>query len=162
MIYPAEFMQDFSLSFASQTLTQSMIQIYIALSTCAGRTSSNSRFSPSFVIVKERIHRAKDRAASRRPQWEEDEIKNIICAALRGKLSGYKPESQIRPFHTSLIDKDRLALFSFIQSLNTTFGVSIFEPVAVILAANNFRVAKKGEKIGTRISAAAQAQIQKI
>ena len=34
--------------------------------------------------------------------------------------------------------------------------------MAVILAANNFRVAKKGEKIGTRISAAAQAQIQKI
>ncbi|HUS49630.1 MAG TPA: TdeIII family type II restriction endonuclease, partial [Candidatus Paceibacterota bacterium] len=31
-----------------------------------------------------------------------------------------------------------MALFSFIHSLNTTFGISIFEPVAETLASLNF------------------------
>lgn len=35
------------------------------------------------------------------------------------------------PFHTRLLGKDRMALFSFIHSLNTNFGTSIFEPVAL-------------------------------
>ena len=42
------------------------------------------------------------------------------------------------PFHTRLLGRDRLALYSFIQSLNTTFGTSIYEPVAEVVAQENF------------------------
>ena len=38
------------------------------------------------------------------------------------------------PFHTRLLGTDRLALYSFIHSLNTNSGTSVFEPVAVALA----------------------------
>lgn len=57
-------------------------------------------------------------------------IKNRLSAALRAKFADYAPESAYMPFHTRLLGKDRMALYSFIQSLNTNFGTSIFEPVA--------------------------------
>jgi len=47
------------------------------------------------------------------------------------------------PFHTRLLGKDRLALYSFIHSLNTNFGTTIFEPVAVALASTHFKVAEE-------------------
>jgi len=66
------------------------------------------------------------------------------------------------PFHYRLLGKDRMALFSFIHSLNTTFGTSIFEPVAKILAKNNFIEAKTQYVIGEKISEKAQIEIQHI
>ena len=66
------------------------------------------------------------------------------------------------PFHTSLLGKDRLALYSFIHSLNTNFGTAIFEPVALELAKGRFASAKSQVKTGQMISAAAQDEIQKI
>ena len=65
-------------------------------------------------------------------------IEAVIEDSLRAKLAKYQPESTHMPFHYRLLGKDRMALFSFIQSLNTTFGTSIFEPVAVALAARTF------------------------
>ncbi len=43
-------------------------------------------------------------------------------------------------FHHRLLGKDRYAMFSFIQSMNTTFGMSIWEQTPVILAngVNNY------------------------
>jgi type II restriction enzyme len=46
------------------------------------------------------------------------------------------------PFHTRLLGQDRMALFSFIHSLNTNFGTSIFEPVAKALALSSFASAE--------------------
>jgi len=66
------------------------------------------------------------------------------------------------PFHYRLLGKDRMALFSFIHSLNTTFGSSIFEPVAETLASLNFRKAQKQYIVGDSISVEAQSEIQKI
>lgn len=69
-------------------------------------------------------------------------IKETIKDCIRAKFQSYKPETNEMPFHYRLLGKDRMALYSFIQSLNTTFGVSIYEPVAIALAAGKFRVAK--------------------
>jgi len=55
-----------------------------------------------------------------------------------------------------------MALFSFIHSLNTTFGTSIFEPVAETLASLKFPVAKKQFVVGDTISEQAQNEIQHI
>ena len=57
-------------------------------------------------------------------------IEYTIKDSLRRKFESYKPETKHMPFHYRLLGKDRMALYSFIQSLNTTFGTSIFEPVA--------------------------------
>ncbi len=66
------------------------------------------------------------------------------------------------PFHTRLLGTDRLALYSFIHSLNTNFGTSVFEPVAVALAKSNFADAKAQIKAGEYISEEAFRVIQEI
>ncbi|PJE72762.1 MAG: TdeIII family type II restriction endonuclease [Candidatus Tagabacteria bacterium CG10_big_fil_rev_8_21_14_0_10_40_13] len=65
---------------------------------------------------------------------QHDKIKNYLIAKIREKLSTYSPETQSMPFHFRLLGKDRMALFSFIQSVNTTLGTSIFEKVGQIIA----------------------------
>ena len=69
-------------------------------------------------------------------------IKELLTTTVREKLRAYKPETLHMPFHHRLLGKDRYAMFSFIQSMNTTFGMSIWEQVAVILAegAGNYAV----------------------
>jgi type II restriction enzyme len=89
-------------------------------------------------------------------------IKNILTNTLKNKFNNYKPETSYMPFHTSLLGKDRIALFSFIQSLNTTFGTTIFEPVAKELAKNNFEIAETQINLTDKISEKAQIVINEI
>ncbi len=90
------------------------------------------------------------------------EIENVLRNSLRHKFQNYKPEPASMPFHTRLLGSDRLALFSFIHSLNTNFGTSIFEPVALALSQNNFKICKTQDTAGTLISEQAQIVIQDI
>ena len=55
-----------------------------------------------------------------------------------------------------------MALFSFIQSLNTTFGTSIYEPVAIELARDRFKNASSQITPYNRISQESQRVIQSI
>ena len=89
-------------------------------------------------------------------------VENTIKESLRNKFQSYKPETNNMPFHYRLLGQDRMALFSFIHSLNTTFGTSIFEPVAETLARLNFSVAQKRFVVGDTISEEAQTEIQRI
>jgi len=93
---------------------------------------------------------------------QHKQIQDIIRTSLRRKLEKYRPESQHMPFHTRLLGKDRLALYSFIHSLNTNFGVTIFEPVALELATSKGSRAASHIVVGNMISEAAQAEIQRI
>jgi len=89
-------------------------------------------------------------------------IENTVKDSLRKKFQTYNPETSNMPFHYRLLGRDRMALFSFIHSLNTTFGTSIFEPVAETLASLNFPFAQKQYVVGDSISEQAQAEIQRI
>jgi len=91
-------------------------------------------------------------------QYVEEVIKNC----LRNKFKHYHPESNNMPFHYRLLGKDKMALYSFIQSLNTTFGASIFEPVAVAIAKDNFARAQSQYVVGNKISNGCQQVIQQI
>lgn len=66
------------------------------------------------------------------------------------------------PFHTRLLGKDRMALYSFIQSLNTNFGTSIFEPVAEELGKKHFSNIQRQVSPGNKITKDAQRVIQDI
>ncbi|WP_286005739.1 TdeIII family type II restriction endonuclease [Campylobacter avium] len=92
----------------------------------------------------------------------KEKIKARLSVALRQKFTNYKPESAFMPFHTRLLGKDRMALYSFIQSLNTNFGTSIFEPVAEELALQNFDVVKRQVEAGSIITKEDQRVIQDI
>lgn len=89
-------------------------------------------------------------------------IEATVRTSLRNKFLHYKPESAGMPFHYRLLGKDRMALFSFIQSLNTTFGTSIYEPIAVALAKTRFSKAESQHNPGNQISEEAQITIQNI
>lgn len=89
-------------------------------------------------------------------------VEEVLRTSLRKKFQNYKPEPSAMPFHTRLLGKDRLALYSFIHSLNTNFGTSIFEPVALSLAKSKFKRAESQAIAGDKISAKAQIEIQKI
>ena len=89
-------------------------------------------------------------------------VEEVLKASLRNKFQNYKPEPASMPFHTRLLGKDRLALYSFIHSLNTNFGTSIFEPVGLALAQKSFKMAASQATAGDHISAGAQSEIQKI
>jgi len=65
---------------------------------------------------------------------QKKEIKTYLISKIREKLAKYNPETSSMPFHFRLLGNDRMALFSFIQSVNTTLGTSIFEKVGQIIA----------------------------
>lgn len=94
--------------------------------------------------------------------FNEDSIASVLKRCLRQKFQNYKPEPSSMPFHTRLLGKDRLALYSFIHSLNTNFGTSIFEPAAKALAMDNFAIAESQRVAGNTISSDAQRVIQDI
>lgn len=89
-------------------------------------------------------------------------IKTVIADCLRSKFQNYRPESGNMPFHYRLLGKDRMALYSFIQSLNTTFGTSIFEPAAVALATGRFAKVESQYDVGNKIFSDCQQKIQTI
>ena len=94
---------------------------------------------------------------------EKNTIRQVIAESLRSKFATYEPkEKTLMPFHTRLLGKDRMALFSFIQSLNTTFGTKIYEPVAESLARLHFAHVERGKKSREIISEGAQNAINEI
>lgn len=92
----------------------------------------------------------------------KNHIVETIKICLKDKFQNYKPETDNMPFHYRLLGKDRMALFSFLQSLNTTFGTSIYEPVAKELAKTIFKEVHTQYKLGNIITQDAQNEIQKI
>lgn len=93
---------------------------------------------------------------------QKTNIENILKESLRNKFQNYNPEPAVMPFHTRLLGKDRMALFSFIHSLNTNFGTTIFEPVALELAKTKFKIVERQATAGDKISEQAQREIQTI
>jgi type II restriction enzyme len=70
---------------------------------------------------------------------QKRKIEEIIERSLLEKLKRYKPETFSMPFHYRLLGRDRMALYSFIQSLNTTFKEEEIEKIR--------KVAKEGKAI---------------
>jgi len=93
---------------------------------------------------------------------EKTDITETIKICLRNKFKNYNPKGVEKPFHFRLLGRDRMELFSFIQSLNTTFGTSIFEPVAAKLAEKKFAQVNCQYDVGNQISELAQREIQTI
>lgn len=94
--------------------------------------------------------------------FEPNAVEGIIEVALRRKLANYRPKPSYMPFHTSLLGKDRMALFSFIHSLNTTFGTAIFEHVAKEIAEGVFGEVELQRNLGGTFSSGAQDVITDI
>lgn len=93
---------------------------------------------------------------------KKERIISCICNAIGKKLDAYSPESDHKPFHDRLLGRDRMALFSFVQSMNTTFGVSIYEPVAKELARGVFVEAKNQYRLTSGVGESAKSEVNSI
>lgn len=94
---------------------------------------------------------------------QQHEISDLLKTKIRHKLEDYSPETTNMPFHTRLLGRDRMALFSFIHSINTTLGQSVFEQVAAVIARPHFRqVVHQYKDFNNKISRNAQRAIQEI
>jgi len=96
------------------------------------------------------------------PEEQSVKVKQVLKTSLRRKFQNYNPEPASMPFHTRLLGKDRLALYSFIHSLSTNFGTAIFEPVAETIAKDRFKTVKTHTVAGQSISEQALFEIQRI
>ncbi len=56
---------------------------------------------------------------------QKELVENTIRTSLRNRLEKYNPEPAVMPFHTRLLGKDRLTLYSFIHSLNVSTQFSM-------------------------------------
>ncbi len=93
---------------------------------------------------------------------QHNEIKAFLVSKIREKLAEYNPETSSMPFHFRLLGKDRMALFSFIQSVNTILGTSIFEKVGQLIAKPLFQEAKDRYDLEGFISSEAVLKIDSI
>ncbi|MDR2836340.1 MAG: TdeIII family type II restriction endonuclease [Bacteroidales bacterium] len=91
---------------------------------------------------------------------QKTQIQQVIANCLRNKFKNYIPQNNFMPFHFRLLGKDRLALYSFMQSLLTTFGSSIFEPVAAALAKTKFAKVETQFVVGGAIYSNCQQSVQ--
>lgn len=71
------------------------------------------------------------------------QIKTLLRTKLTNKLAKYERETSSMPFLAKLMqDVEKVAAYSFIHSLATTLGMSIYEQVAKIIALSNYDIAK--------------------
>lgn len=66
---------------------------------------------------------------------QREDIKSLLTKKINDKLKRYARETTSMPFLTRLVqDKEKVASYSFIHSLATTLGMSIYEDVSKIIA----------------------------
>jgi len=90
------------------------------------------------------------------------EVSSLLKQKIISKLKNYTPETQSMPFHIRLLGKDRMAIFSFIHSINTMLGQSIFEKAAEIIGKRNFHEIKASYSFKGYISDKAILEIEDI
>jgi hypothetical protein len=94
---------------------------------------------------------------------QKREIKQFLSATLEEKLDSYARETSSMPFLSRLIqDNEKVAAYSFIHSIATTLGMSIYEKISEIIARPNSQEARRKVEVQGGISPAQTAVIEKI
>jgi len=84
---------------------------------------------------------------------QANEIKELLRAKIKDKLKTYERETSSMPFLAKLMqDTEKVAAYSFIHSLATTLGMSMYEQIAEIIARPHFDTAKVGYDVEGTIS----------
>lgn len=81
------------------------------------------------------------------------EIKNLLSSKINDKLSKYVRETISMPFLVKLMqDSEKVASYSFIHSLATTLGMSVYEKIAEIVASTKYDEVKTGYDVEGEIT----------
>jgi hypothetical protein len=80
-------------------------------------------------------------------------IKKLLSKKIEAKIKSYGRETTSMPFLARLIqDNEKIAAYSFIHSMATTLGMSIYEDVSVIIASEKAEEAFRNYGVGGAIS----------
>ena len=94
---------------------------------------------------------------------QKHKIKGLLSNKLEQKLKSYGRETTSMPFLARLIqDNEKIAAYSFIHSMATTLGMSIYEEVSVILASETADESFRNYGVGGAISKAQKSVIGNI
>ena len=94
---------------------------------------------------------------------QREEIDKLISSKIEGKLKNYGRETVSMPFLARIIqDSEKIAAYSFIHSISTSLGMSIYEDVSIIIAKPHCDECFKKYSVGGVISQDQKAVIGKI
>ena len=80
-------------------------------------------------------------------------IKYLLSNKIRAKIKSYGRETTSMPFLARLIqDNEKIAAYSFIHSMATTLGMSIYEDVSVIIASETAEESFRNYGVGGALS----------
>lgn len=92
-----------------------------------------------------------------------NQIKNLLKEKINDKLENYARETSSMPFLAKIMqDSEKVASYSFIHSLATTLGMSIYEKVSEIVASTKYDVVKTSYDVEGEISNEENATISQI
>jgi len=92
-----------------------------------------------------------------------DEIKDLLRGKIDEKLKNYVRETSSMPFLAKLMqDSEKVASYSFIHSLATTLGMSIYEKISEIVASTTYDIVKTGYDVEGELSDKENAIISQI
>jgi hypothetical protein len=94
---------------------------------------------------------------------QKEQIKNLLRKKIENKLKRYGRETSSMPFLARLIqDNEKIAAYSFIHSVATTLGMSIYEDVSVIIGKDSSTECFRNYGVGGVISKQQSLAIKKI
>ena len=94
---------------------------------------------------------------------QREQIKGLLRRKIENKLKKYGRETTSMPFLARLIqDNEKIAAYSFIHSVATTLGMSIYEDVSVIIGRENADECYRNYGVGGVISKDQSLIIKKI
>lgn len=94
---------------------------------------------------------------------QKNQIKTLLNKKIENKLKKYSRQTTAMPFLARLIqDGEKIAAYSFIHSLSTTLGMSIYEEVSVIIASSDSDECFRNYGVGGVLSAKQKNQISGI
>lgn len=94
---------------------------------------------------------------------QKQKITELLSTKIDAKLESYGRETTSMPFLARLIqDNEKIAAYSFIHSMATTLGMSIYEDVSVIIASENSEECFRNYGVGGAISKSQKSAIGNI
>lgn len=94
---------------------------------------------------------------------QREKISELLSNKIENKLKKYGRETTSMPFLARLIqDNEKIAAYSFIHSLATTLGMSIYEDVSLIIASETSDEFFKSYGVGGAVSRKQKSVINKI
>jgi len=82
-----------------------------------------------------------------------EKIKELLRTKLNDKLAKYTRETTSMPFLVKLMqDSEKVAAYSFIHSLATTLGMSVYEKISEIVASTHYDEVKTGYDVEGKIT----------